>query len=559
MVELSILRSAACHANGGARSFPNTCDAAIQRDYGYRAPTLAYEKLFYFQASQSSQQPPEFSAGWIVPEQATCCNPVFIAHSTLAAIWLLQKTLPADTLPEHAWLALANAAVVLSTGVDSAPPSAQVIPSAVSSDGDSEPVVPRKRPAPLSFPSTPASSPKRTRDSPDHALFLSGSRVSSPKQGPGSPQGRITKVSNNNRRAEQQRAKKRAAAVEKRRHSIGLLEPPESAEPAEKIAYNSISRADEQHIAWITKQPVDKDIDFFTESKTPYKTAYAMLTKARAVGNKKALLSTATFLQSWRSQGSPVPLRTTTPDHTASSQIALRDARPDECDGFFQRAWGLSSRCQDRVVTVIIEYRWAMALLGHAYEKKMDQIRQTDQDSSGHSSCRRGGRGTVRGEAVDALMRLVDLDPSIDDRTKFRKRLARATRWFTAAKTLGWGSLCLMPTDGVSNTWVEKEIHSKAWEIWLELVKRIKPEVYSTSLAFDRYVGQEGIYGGPIQGKDILLIDGPSVVREIEELPDSTDEEDSDGDVEGTAPSRTPKPRSQRQHTLLRWFQPQKT
>jgi hypothetical protein len=220
----------------------------------------------------------------------------------------------------------------------------------------------------------------------------------------------------------------------------------------------------------------------------------------------------------------------------------------------------MSRCCEQRMATVILEYRWAMALLGHAYDKKKTQIKEADQESSGRSSRSRGGRGTVRGEAVDALMRLVGLDPSSRERKAFRKRLARATRWFAAATMLGWGSLCLMPIDVVSNSWVEREIQTDAWNIWLQLVKRINPEAYSASLAFDRYVGQEGIYGGPIQGTDMLCIEenSPTVVYQIEEIADSAEEQDSDSDIEGTARLGTRKPRPLRQLSLLKWFQPQR-
>jgi hypothetical protein len=58
-------------------------------------------------------------------------------------------------------------------------------------------------------------------------------------------------------------------------------------------------------------------------------------------------------------------------------------------------------------------------------------------------------------------------------RSAFRLRLARASRWYTAAITLGWGSLYLMPPDAISNTWAERTLTCLEWDLWLYLTKKI--------------------------------------------------------------------------------------
>src|SRR5438105_15781624 len=99
-----------------------------------------------------------------------------------------------------------------------------------------------------------------------------------------------------------------------------------------------------------------------------------------------------------------------------------------------------------------------MAVRGQAYADKMDQIRRQDAAASNDTSRNRYGKGKVSTEAIEALLPLVSSDPTPAERQRFKRRLGRATRWYEAAKALGWGILCLMPHDAISNSWVENEI-----------------------------------------------------------------------------------------------------
>lgn len=58
----SILHAATALAHGGARSFPATRDDSVPQ---YQAPTTAYQKVFFTQASRPSQSTPNYSAGWL--------------------------------------------------------------------------------------------------------------------------------------------------------------------------------------------------------------------------------------------------------------------------------------------------------------------------------------------------------------------------------------------------------------------------------------------------------------------------------------------------------------
>jgi hypothetical protein len=305
-------------------------------------------------------------------------------------------------------------------------------------------------------------------------------------------------------------------------------------------------------MAWIIKQPVGTDSTFYTYTKFPYKTASTMLNKARAVGNAATWSHASAFLQSWRARGTPVPSHTTDRSSTGLSQLTLQDSAAHSCDAHLEYAWRISHYCEQHMATVLIEYRWAMALLGRAYANKICRIEQEDH-ATGRNARSRHGQGPVKTRAIDSLLQLTHL-PS--DRKTLVKRLTRATRWYDAAKALGWGILCLMPTDIVSTRWVEKEVLAHEWSIWLELIKRVNKDAYTVSMAMDDWLGTEGIQGGAIQSKEILYIEekGPAVVYEVEEVADSTNE-DGESDVESTTQSVS-SAQPLRQLTLLELFRP---
>jgi hypothetical protein len=368
-----------------------------------------------------------------------------------------------------------------------------------------------------------------------------------------------TTVTNNNRRAELARQKKQETARQKKRQSIGLCQPPVTAEVAERVAYSTIMPHDEAHIAWIIMQSMGEGSDFYSEAKTPYRTASHMLAKARAVGSRETWYNVATFLQSWRERGTPVPSRSAVTTSALSSQRELQRTGLNDCDLVFEQAWYTSHDCERRMASVMIEYRWSMALLGRAYANKIVQIQHSDQPPSNVMSRSRGGQGTVKGQAIDTLLRRISPDFTATDRKAFGKRLVRAKRWYLAAETLGWGILCLMPTDLVSNNWVEKDLRAAEWSLWLTVVKKVNLDACNASIAFDNWVGTEGIQGGPIQSSDTLSIEaeGPTVVYEVEEIADSADEEGDNSAEECTTPSSKSTARPLRQLTLLELFSPQ--
>ena len=173
----------------------------------------------------------------------------------------------------------------------------------------------------------------------------------------------------------------------------------------------------------------------------------------------------------------------------------------------------------------------------------------------------RNGKGNLRTEARTALLPLVCDTITEKDRRTFKKRLQRATRWYNAADRLGWGSLCLMPHDQITNTWVEQTLRVREWHIWLDLVKRANPDVYTASKALDSWLGSESIAGGSIEGKETLRIEAelPTTIYDIDldEVQDSDEDEDftptlSQGVVQSTEPARL-----LHQLTLPELFKPQ--
>lgn len=208
-----------------------------------------------------------------------------------------------------------------------------------------------------------------------------------------------------------------------------------------------------------------------------------------------------------------------------------------------------------------------MAFLGKAYTEKIDQIRAQDAARLNNKGNNRYGKGKVSSEAMDALLLSVTTASGPQQRQRFKRRLHQALRWYEAAKQLGWGMLCLMPHDIISNSWVENDLRVPFWHIWLKLVVKVNPEAHKASMALDAWLGSEGISGGSISEKATLSIEAnmPMSATQVEEIEDSEVEGSEGGgdedDVE-PAPARktakSPAPvRPMRQLTLLELCKPQ--
>jgi hypothetical protein len=554
----AILEHAAIQPDGGPRSFPAAEDERFLRDFSYTPPTDGYQKLLSDQVAVRNFSQHSRSAGWLLSDaHASPCKPVIVAPSILSAIDLLRRILPSDTLAHEAWRSLVDAACRLaqiseedfdsiethdSTGVlihqDVAPPSAQrpVVDNSSS----------RKRRSSLST----SPSPKRARtNTPRRSVSPSSPprplTPTCPDQPPTSPV-YVTAISNNNRRAEQQRTRKLEARRVNNRLRLGLVQPPAKAAYCEVAAYESIAQQDESEVAWILKQKTCENDDLMTTAANPYTTATSMLEKARAVGCYTTRYHAAAFLSAWRRRGSPFELATAGAP-VASTLAASVDSTgvqpttsdlvswlPSSCptravDADFCSAYQLVSYYEYRLAAVHIEYRWAMAFLGRAYANKIASLQ-------GESV-----KGNVRSKAITALLQAVTLknsQPTHAVRGTFKLRLNRASRWYHAANTLGWGCLCLIP-ENISHKWVEQTLRVGEWYLWLQLVQRNSPDAYRAIQALDTWLGTEGIAGGPINNKDMLCIEAsvPSLTTQVEEVRDSEDDnDDSSGSEDDEEP-----------------------
>lgn len=561
----NLLNKAAGQFDGGPRSFPLSSEAGFANNYAYEPPNEDYQRLFFRQATVSGSQLDELSsphsAGWLIPDDTSICKPVFVAHSVLSAIWLLRETLADDALSDDGWDRLVCAAESLAQDGVKEPPSAQK-PSA-------SPLLDRSRKRPA--PSTQASSPKRTRIEADGTPPAS-SRLSEPSELGDSDSGRqpvdpprhITTVTNHNRRAERQRGKKLDASLLKKRLLLGLVAPVDEAPRQEHAAYASIAPQDEPVVAWIIKQPVSPNADFYATARTPYRTSCSLLEKARALGNQPSRYHAAQFLQSWRELGTPFRGRLAGRQHEPSSQQPdalmqrLRPKPKDNLDNAFCFAWNMCTRYEGELAAVHIEYRWVSALLGKAYADKMAQIRHNDFVSSNDRTRNRYGKGPVRTEAIADLMKLVYPSPTDKDKLVFRRRLARATRWFEIAK-LGWGILTLIPHEEIAISWIEQTLRVTELHVWIELVKKERPDICDASKALETWLGPEGISGGPISEKKTLSIEAgaPTSIYEVEEVQDSEDDDQGVEGLDTQATLKSPTPTLKlRQLTLLELFNP---
>lgn len=556
------LAAAAKSPEGGTRSFPPSCDDQFSHAYAYDTSDERYQRLFFQQATVSRSQPgapTRRSAGWLIPDGRSDCNPVLIANSMLAALWIIRESLPIDTLSNEGWNCLVSGAKALARGSrcwQEEPPSAQ-------KPRDSTPPS-SKRPTPSFEAPTPKrakSTRNRDRQSPstDGSLQLSDSSI---VEELGSEQPVLTTtVTNHNRKADLARTKKLEAQAQKKRIQIGLVAPKPDCSARETVAYKSISPSDEEVFAWILKQRLKGREDFYISAKSPYATAAAMVEKARALGNQEALNHAAHFLQSWRSQGTPFPGSSHFPNSPKGTAVVTSQevCQASLTENAFKRAWNHVSRCEGQLAAVHIQYRWAMAFLGRAYEDKMAEIKSKDLEKNNDRTRNRYGAGKVQSEATEALLPLVCTSYSKRERDMFQKRLHRASRFYEAANVLGWGFLCLIPHDVVPNSWIEQTLRIGELRIWLELVKRVNPEVHAASTALDAWLGSECIAGGPLRKEETLRIEAeaPAIVCEIGEAQDSEDEEQPTSTPSQATQQSTQGACSLRQPTLLEWFAPQ--
>ncbi|KAH6613177.1 hypothetical protein C7974DRAFT_405302 [Boeremia exigua] len=547
----TVLYNAAERFDGGARSFPLASEANFSSKYRYEPPNEDYKKLFFCQATISrSQRDPDarpHSAGWLIPthDDASVCKPVFIAHSVLSAIWLLRETLANDVLPNGIWDRLVCAAQSLAEDGTVEPPSAQK-PSA-------SPLTQRKkRPAP----SAPALSPKRARAEAVETPAASpqpSKQLSELEEQPGEQPGErpveeprtTTTVTNNNRRAERERIKKHEAALIERSLDLGLVAPDQQAGDDERGAYASISSKDKEVISWLFKQEAvsgnKKKLNFYNAVKTPYLKAREFVAKARALGSSSSQEHAAHFLQVWRKRGTLFSGGVAARYNAPSSQLQrlramlVNPSQQSSADRAFCSAWERCNVYNEVMKSVHIEYRWAQALLGKALADKLAQIEHSDKLVSSDKT-NRFGKGLRRTEAIDSLLHLVNSNPnpSKKEQDLFRARLARAFKWYRVAEGLGWGVLLVMPDDAIPKTWIEHEIRSWGVDVFIELVRKERPDVCLAAKQFDEWLGPEGIAGGEIKGKKTLSIEvkAPETTCEVEEIKDSEDDSEEEEEEE---------------------------
>ncbi|CAE7222330.1 hypothetical protein PTTW11_11526 [Pyrenophora teres f. teres] len=570
----AVLDKAAEQFDGGRRSFPLASEADFAHNYAYEPPNEDYQKLFFRQATvPGSQHNTLFcphSAGWLIPNDTSICKPVFIAHSVLSAIWLLRETLADNALSDDAWNHLVCAAESLAQDGREEPPSAQKPLASSSEPASAPPPQQKKRPSP----SAPASTPKRARTTTKETLPASP-QLSEPSElddQPEDPPLHITAVSNNNRRAERERSKKLVLLHAKKRLDLGLVAPSDKADAKEKAAYTSITQKDESVVAWIIKQPVSEETDFYSSTQTPYLTACTLLEKARVLGNQSSQYHAAQFLQAWRERGSPFRgggelAGSQSKMHTGARCLQLLSVR-DDADREFCFAWNMCTRYEAELAAVHIESRWASALLGQAYSKKIAQIRHNDFISSNDRTRNRYGKGPVRTEAIAALVELVSPNATKKDKQVFKRRLGQAMRWYSMSQELGWGILTLIPHDEIANRWIERTLRVGQLDVWMKLLKKERQDICVASKALESWLGPEGIAGGPISEKKTLSIEAeaPATIYEVEEIQDSEDDETNDSvdnsvdnsvgkRIQALPKSPTPAPRL-RQLTLLELFHP---
>jgi hypothetical protein len=566
------LDDAAGRFDGGLRSFPPAADA---RHTLYEPPNEDYAKLFLrirktAQSRCASSAGTRCSAGWLLPDDQSICNPVFVAHSALSAVWLLRSTLGDAALPTAAWKSLTDAAADMaraSTAAEEEEESGSEDERA--DEAADETTTTTKAPTAVEEEEETGPENKRADEAADETLDrpFSGKRTASPRaprsskrvrpsepdvpapsnnasqgeygtpfdEGGGevvmpvvaaadtqpavepaadTPPVLVSTVTNNNRAAEKRRVAKREEAKAERKRSNGLVPPPAAAPRREHGAYAAMAEQDETAVAWLLKQSV-AGTDFVHSVGAPYTVAMGMLDRARAVGNSASMRTAAAFLHSWRSLGSPFAV-----EGPLSSAPSGRGASQGGLDAT-SSAWRLCDRYELELDVMHIKYRWSLAFLGQKYAAHVDRIASRDRGP---------GHGKASTQAQHELLREAGITPTQAPAAQVRKRLHQAKRWFMAVQRLGWGMLCFMPHDVITNSWVENDLRVEVWGLWLELVDKVNPVATSASRAIDSWIGSAP--DGSISDRKTLSLEvSAALSSQVEEVPDSEEsEEESEGE-----------------------------
>lgn len=508
-----MLDEAAIRDDGGAEDIALVVDSDTMSRFAYRPPTSAYERALWESTRpiDPDQATIASSAGWIMPQDPDT-KPVFVAHSMLAAVWLLRMSLPAACVPPAMWARLAQSAA--SAGNTS--PANNTGTHSREERSPQSPLTGKRRRVASVEKEVEEEEPEETEE--QAASDVVSGRHRARKLS--------TSVSNHNRQAEKRRDAKRLKTTAHRRQDLGLEAPGLDAPAAETAAHQAITPADEPTVAWIIKQPAGPH-DFFNATKHPYVTANTMLRCARAVGNDTAKIHAAYFVHNWRRSGHPLVLEShasaLVPQAAAAAAASAQAIAQDP----FHVEWAAVSFSEAVTATAGVVYRWGMASLGRRYQRKVDALKSAAASTT-DAPAHQGNDQKLRNQAKKAIWE--EKKPPCSWKA-YNARLKRSRRWYQAAETLGWGLLVLIPADIVTPNWVEQTLRAAEWDIWLQLVQRVNPGAVEASRSFDAWLGVQGLEHGSLSGAKTLRIEMAQGSR-ITEVADSDDDGGDDEDAE---------------------------
>lgn len=465
-------------------------DEIVQR-LPYAPPTSEYARTLWQSARALGQHeaPAVASAGWLASKDGQT-PPIFVAHSMLAAVWLLNESLPMALRSPSDNAVFARLTQLAACAQVGAPePPAVISPAPIAQDLAGE-------------------------------ESLAAVRKAQQDPAPAAPSRRVTK----RQRAATPVARPAEPPVKRFRGIPRLRAPPASAPAAEHETHRSFAHSqDVPIIAWIVEQPTGPH-NFFESAALPYTTAKAMLSAARALGNTTAQLQATYFVRNWRQSGHPLRMA-----GSVSGPLALLSRI--EADGNHGSGIGSGSSSAQQLelamsaitvseaitATAGVAYRWGMASLGQQYHSRISQLRQ---------ACPAMPDKQLQTAAKESLWHERSAN-STWTWNAFSMRLKRSRRWRDAVETLGWGILLLIPTDIVTRNWVEQTLRAAHWRIWLELVQRVNPDATGASRDFDAWLGPSRSMHGSLDGTATLTFELTKGSR-LAEVPDSDDDKDSD-------------------------------
>ncbi len=235
---------------------------------------------------------------------------------------------------------------------------------------------------------------------------------------------------------------------------------------------------------WFAGFPVDQQGTLLTRTKQAKIKRMAM-----AIGGPEVVEDWQAFMTSWRENGFLTSRPTSKNNQLAPKHL---DGLPVEVTDFYY--------AYDRVKTTeiadsfkAITHRFRMARLWMIYAKAEDTTIQSQPLLQPGQTRQAQQKRFLFNTLYPGFVGITDIDTNKASKKPwdaFTNRLRFAKRWYTLQAELGYGILGLIPERVVPNRWVQKELNTTEFTIWIHAIKHFTPGFEKASQRWRRTIDQ---------------------------------------------------------------------